>query len=48
MDWMTAQQAAEEWSIAVGRVQVLCDEARVQGAKRLGDKLRVLRIAQTD
>ncbi len=31
---MTAQQAAERWGIKVRRVQVLCQQGRVPGAKQ--------------
>ncbi|MDR1616820.1 MAG: DNA-binding protein [Syntrophomonadaceae bacterium] len=37
MDWITAKQAALEWSITVRRVQVLCDKGQVRGATKLGD-----------
>lgn len=36
MDYMTIQQAAEEWGISERRVQVLCSEGRLQDAQKFG------------
>jgi hypothetical protein len=36
MEYMTAQQAAEKWGITKRRVQILCSEDRIHGAKRIG------------
>jgi hypothetical protein len=36
LDWMTAQEAGEQWGITTRRVQVLCMSGRVTGATRLG------------
>ena len=33
---MTVRDAAAQWGITPRRVQVLCDDGRVQGAVRLG------------
>ena len=36
MEYITAKEAAEKWGISQRRVQVLCEQDRVDGAKRLG------------
>ncbi len=36
LDWMTPQQAAEQWSITDRRIQELCAKGRIDGAVRLG------------
>ncbi|WP_455654994.1 helix-turn-helix domain-containing protein [Phascolarctobacterium sp.] len=36
MDYMTAKEAAQEWGISERRVQVLCEQGRVEGIARLG------------
>lgn len=36
MDYLTAKQAAEKWNISPRRVQVLCEQGRINGAFRLG------------
>jgi len=36
MDYITAQQAAEQWGITIRQVQALCDKGKVNNAKRLG------------
>lgn len=36
MEYITAKEAAEKWGISQRRVQVLCEQGRVDGAKRLG------------
>ena len=36
MEYITAKEAAEKWGISQRRVQVLCEQNRVNGAKRLG------------
>ncbi len=37
MDYITAQEAANKWGITRRRVQVLCSQNRIKGAKRLGN-----------
>ncbi len=37
MDYITAQEAADKWGITRRRVQVLCSQNRIKGAKRLGN-----------
>lgn len=36
MDYMTAKEAAEKWSITPRRVQVLCAQGKIPGAIRFG------------
>lgn len=36
MDYITAKEAADKWGISQRRVQVLCTQGKIQGAKRLG------------
>ncbi|MEW6621931.1 MAG: DNA-binding protein [Bacillota bacterium] len=36
MEYITAKEAAAKWGISQRRVQVLCEQNRVDGAKRLG------------
>jgi hypothetical protein len=37
MDYITAQEAADKWGITRRRVQILCVQNRIDGAKRLGN-----------
>lgn len=36
MDYMNAKEAADKWGLSVRRVQVLCEQGRVDGVERLG------------
>lgn len=36
MEYITAKEAAAKWGISQRRVQVLCSQGKVDGAKRLG------------
>lgn len=36
MEYLTAKEAAERWHISERRVQVLCQQGKIEGAKRLG------------
>ena len=36
MEWMTVKEAAELWGITTRRIQILCDDGKVNGAQRLG------------
>lgn len=36
MEYITAKEAAGKWGISQRRVQVLCEQGRIQGAFRLG------------
>ena len=37
MDWITIKEASELWGISTRRIQILCDNGRVDGATRLGN-----------
>lgn len=37
MDYMNAKEAAYKWGISVRRVQVLCEQDRIDGVERLGN-----------
>ena len=37
MDYLSAKEIAEKWSISRRRVQILCEEGRIQGAFKLSD-----------
>ncbi|MDR3121605.1 MAG: excisionase family DNA-binding protein [Clostridiales bacterium] len=36
MNWITPQQAAEQWGVTDRRIQELCAKGRINGAVRLG------------
>lgn len=36
MEYMTIQKASEKWGISERRIQVLCVEGRLPGAKKFG------------
>jgi len=36
MEYITAKQAAQKWEISERRVQVLCEQGRIEGVQRLG------------
>ena len=36
MEYMTAKEAAEKWGISERRVQVLCEQERIENVARLG------------
>ncbi len=37
MGYLSAKEVAEKWDITRRRVQVLCEEGRIQGAFKLSD-----------
>ena len=37
MEWMTAKEAGELWGLTARRVQILCDNGKVNGAQKLGN-----------
>ena len=37
MGYLSAKEVAEKWEITSRRVQVLCEEGRIQGAFKLSD-----------
>ena len=36
MEYMTTHETAKKWGIKVRRVQALCENGKIQNAKRLG------------
>ena len=36
MEYMTAKETAIKWDISERRVQVLCEQGRIEGVQRLG------------
>jgi len=36
MDYMTAYETSKKWNITKRRVQILCAQGRIQGAKKIG------------
>ena len=36
MDFVTAKEKAIEWNISLRRVQLFCEQNRIEGVKRLG------------
>lgn len=36
LDWMTTQQASEQWKITERQVQSLCSKGKIDGVVRLG------------
>lgn len=37
MDYMSAKETAEKWNITRRRVQLLCEQGRIEGAFKLSD-----------
>ena len=37
MKYMTASQAAEKWNISQRRVQIMCQQNRIEGVFKLGE-----------
>lgn len=37
MEYMTASEAAKKWNISQRRVQILCDNKRIDGVFKLGE-----------
>lgn len=36
MDFVTAKEKAAEWNISLRRVQLFCEQGRIEGVQRLG------------
>lgn len=36
MEYITAKEAANKWNISERRVQVLCEQGRIEGVQRFG------------
>lgn len=45
MEYITAKEAAVKWGISERRVQVLCEQKRVEGVQRLGKAWAIPRDA---
>jgi hypothetical protein len=37
LEWITAKEAGALWGITTRRVQVLCDNGKINGAQKLGN-----------
>lgn len=35
-EYITVQEAAEAWGLSIRRIQTLCNENRIEGAKKFG------------
>jgi len=46
MEYMTAKEAACKWGISERRVQVLCEQKRIEGIQRLGKAWAIPRDAK--
>jgi hypothetical protein len=46
MEYMSINQAAQEWGVSARRVQVLCAQDRNPGACRIGNMWAIPRSAQ--
>ena len=46
MEYMSINQAAQEWGITPRRVQVLCAHDRIEGACRIGNVWAIPKSAQ--
>ena len=46
MEYMSINQAAQEWDITPRRVQVLCAQDRIEGACRIGNMWAIPKNAQ--
>lgn len=38
MDYISSQEAADKWGITKRRVQVLCEQQRIKGAFKIGQR----------
>ena len=36
MDYVTAKEKSEEWGISLRRVQLFCEQGRIEGVSRMG------------
>ena len=36
MEFVSAKEKAEEWGISIRRVQIFCEQGRIEGVQRLG------------
>lgn len=45
MDYISVKESAEKWGISVRRVQILCEENRIDGVLRMGRMWLIPKIA---
>ena len=46
MEYMSINQAAQEWGVSARRIQVLCTQDRIPGVCRIGNMWAIPRSAQ--
>ena len=46
MKFMSAREAADKWGLSVRRVQVFCEQGRVDGVERLGNVWLISKSAE--
>ena len=46
MNYMNAKKAADKWGLSVRRVQVLCEQGRIDGVERLGNVWLISKSAE--
>ena len=46
MEWMTSKDAAARWNVTTRQVQLLCDQGRIEGTKKLGNMWIIPQDAQ--
>lgn len=46
MEYMSVNQAAQQWGISIRRIQVLCVQDRIPGVCRIGNMWAIPRSAQ--
>lgn len=46
MEYMSINQAAQEWGVSARRIQVLCAQDRIPGVCRIGNMWAIPRSAQ--
>jgi len=46
MEYITAKEAAQNWGISERRVQLLCEQKRIEGVQRLGKAWAIPRNAK--
>lgn len=46
MNYISVKQAAENWGMSSRRVQILCNQGRIEGAQRVGNSWTIPEVAQ--
>lgn len=46
MKYITASEAADKWNISQRRVQILCNQGRIEGVFKLGDAWAIPKEAE--